>query len=121
MAEQTDFTLGFIAGLEAAAGFADYMGGDRYQRADYSRRDPAGRLQQTIEAQHLRARSTDFTRGFIAGLEAAAGFADYMGGDRYQRADYSRLATIYRLRANELRCTAPSATPSQAEDVKGTT
>ena len=57
MAEQTDFTLGFIAGLEAAAGFADYMGGDRYQRADYSRRDPAGRLQQTIEAQHLRARS----------------------------------------------------------------
>jgi len=79
MAEQTDFTRGFIAGLEAAAGFADYMGGDRYQRADYSRRDPAGRLQQTIEAQHLRARS---------------------------------LATIYRLRANELRCTAPSATGS---------
>lgn len=52
----SEFTRGFIAGLEAAAGFADYMGGDRYQRADYSRRDPAGRLQQMIEAQHLRAR-----------------------------------------------------------------
>lgn len=80
MAEQTDFTRGFIAGLEAAAGFADYIGGDRYQRADYSRRDPAGRLQQTIEAQHLRARS---------------------------------LATIYRLRADELRCPATSAPGSE--------
>lgn len=53
----TEFTRGYIAGLEAAAGFADYMGGDRYQRPDYSRRDPHARLQQTIEAQHLRARS----------------------------------------------------------------
>lgn len=76
MGEQSDFTRGFIAGLEAAAGFADYMGGDRYQRPDWNRRDPHGRCQQTIEAQHLRARS---------------------------------LATIYRLRADELR------SPSQAE------
>lgn len=66
----SEFTLGFIAGLEAAAGFADYMGGDRYQRPDWNRRDPHARGQQTIEAQHLRARS---------------------------------LATIYRLRADELR------------------
>lgn len=71
----SEFTRGFIAGLEAAAGFADYMGGDRFQRPDWSRRDPHGRTQQTIEAQHLRARS---------------------------------IAQICRQRADELRCPTPA-------------
>jgi len=53
----SEYLRGFIAGLDAAAGLADYMGGDRFQRPDWNRRDPHGRAQQTIEAQHLRARS----------------------------------------------------------------
>lgn len=49
------YLVGFLEGLEVGARIADYLGGDRYQRPDYSRRDPYARLQQTIEAQHLRA------------------------------------------------------------------
>lgn len=76
----SEYLRGFIAGLDAAAGLADYMGGDRFQRPDWNRRDPHGRAQQTIEAQHLRARS---------------------------------LATIYRLRADELRCPERAAPGSE--------